>query len=459
MYILVLESSTTSSKALLYNIETGNKELKVRAYPKSVILGTAGTYDPEAIFNESIMLGRELCINKDISAVVLCCTWHSLLLCDSKATPQSPVYKWNYSGASEVCGKLRMDEQFTKYYYNLTGCVLSTIYPFFKMLHLGKHDMIMDQGSFATYRLTDEWVVSDVTASGSGMMDVRTKKYSPELLEMLGIDEHNLGAVVPHDYALKLSPSGASLLGLSAGIPVYPAIADGALNQLGSDAMGEGVMTFSAGTSGALRINSPVPLLSKDCSTWCYASTDGWLAGAATAGCCNLLDWFVSKFGVGYDVAEEGFRPKQSQLVFLPFLFGERCPGWRDYVRGGFFNMSSEHDTYDMYHAIQEGILFNLYQCYKKLTALSGSEPRTIKISGGILSSQRWLQMATDIFGTPMEASDFSHASLVGGVTVCLKKISLNTDLQNPRIVYPNKALSSYYEERYGIFLNYYDKL
>ena len=46
-----------------------------------------------------------------------------------------------------------------------------------------------------------------------------------------------------------------------AGIPVIPAHPDGALNQVGSGALGDGVMTLSAGTSGAIRMAFDRPYL------------------------------------------------------------------------------------------------------------------------------------------------------------------------------------------------------
>lgn len=53
--------------------------------------------------------------------------------------------------------------------------------------------------------------------------------------------------------------------------------------------------------------------------------------------------------------------------VFLPFLYGERCPGENEERSGGFYGLKPYHDRRSMYRAVQEGVLFNLRQGYEEL--------------------------------------------------------------------------------------------
>lgn len=73
-----------------------------------------------------------------------------------------------------------------------------------------------------------------------------------------------------------------------------------------------------------------------------------------------------------------------------------------------------------MYYSVLEGILFNLYQSYKILIDID-KEPEKIKISGGIINSKIWLQMAADIFQKEIIISNFKDASIMGAVAICLK--------------------------------------
>ena len=72
--------------------------------------------------------------------------------------------------------------------------------------------------------------------------------------------------------------------------------------------------------------------------------------------------------------------------------------------KGGFLSIEPDHSGWDMYHAVLEGVLYNLLQCMRELEALNG-RPRAIKLSGGIVHSPYWTQMCADIMGLPMDVS------------------------------------------------------
>src|SRR5690606_21243163 len=162
-----------------------------------------------------------------------------------------------------------------------------------------------------------------------------------------GIDESALSPLVEPTYYAYLTETAAKEMGLPSGIPVVIGGSDGALNQIGVGAMEEGIMTLSVGTSGALRLTSEMPVIPPEPSTWCYYLADGKrIAGAATAGAGNCVDWFVKRLnihsGLGFDELEsymEGIDRGEAP-IFLPFLYGERCPGWEDESEGSFYGMT-----------------------------------------------------------------------------------------------------------------------
>jgi len=470
MHILALESSTTSAKAMLYNAADGTCEVRSQAY--RLRHGDVSIHDAEDVFRETIQLGREMSAGKEIGAVALSGTWHSVMLCDHAMKPQTPVYHWSYTGAAALCQKLRRDQRYVRSYYQKTGCMVNAIYPYFKLRLLAeqgydlKNYRILGQGTYNTYRLTDEWVVSDCIASGTGLLNIRDKTYDMELLEDLGIQPSQLGGLVTYKDTAPLSEGGATLLGLPAGIPVVPTISDGALNQVGSGALRESVMTFSVGTSGAIRLTTKRPVIPEIPSTWCYLAPGTWLSGAATSGCCNCIDWFKSQIcenAVSYEELDRGAAGAVKEIpVFLPFLFGERCPGWDDKRSAGFFSIKPAHTKADLYRALLEGVLFNLYQCYEVLRKTNGT-PSKIKLSGGILNSPIWLQMCADIFGVEMEADKVAHASLLGAVALARENLGLIPDLSRVsssggRLITPNPDMTAAYEEKYARYLDCYHR-
>jgi len=464
---LVLESSTTSAKAMIY--DTGTGRVEVRTAPFVFTGGDAAVQDAGSVFEQTAALGRQLCANRRVDVISLSGTWHSVMLLDRWLRPATPVYQWPYTGAEALCAELRRDEALTDWFYRRTGCMVSAIFPAFKLMHLARQGYDLaghcaaGQGTYNFYRLTGQFAETACMASGTGLLNIYTRDYDDEVLRFVGIARESLPRLVGFGDVQPLSGSGAAALGLPAGIPVVPCGADGGLNQIGAGADRPGIMTFSAGTSGALRLTVKQPALADDRSLWCYLSPVSWLAGAATSGCCNCVDWARERFfgGVAYDDVEQGLpRGPEDTPVFLPFLFGERCPGWNAARQGAFIGMTARHDAHDLYHGVLEGALYNLFQCYQKLCATVGT-PREIRLSGGILNSAYWTQMAADIFGTPMVCADMPHASLIGAAMLGAQGLGGKFDFFNAqagKVVYPRPEMTARYAEKYARYLEAYER-
>ena len=470
MHILVMESSTTSAKAMLYHINTGVATVATKAYRFGE--GEIGRQDVKFVFDTTMELGKQLSQGKEVVAIALGCTWHSVMLCDKNMKPQTPLFQWSDVSASKLCARLRKDEDYCSAYYQKTGCMVNVTYPFskLKMLHEAGWSLadykIADQGTYMMHQLTGQYLLSDITASGSGLLNTKTRDFDEELNSELGITRHNLPELVGYATAYPLREEGARLLGIAPGIPVMVPLADGIGNHIGSGALASGIMTLSMGTSAAMRLSTAKPILPIERSTWCYLTPHGWLSGAAIAGCTNCVDWSKEKFfgpTAGYEEAEQGFtNMTNSPPVFLPFLFGERCPGWQDERGGGFFDVKSHHTKYELHHSVLEGILYNLYQCFEALIK-QNEKPHTIKLSGGIRHSAYWTQMCADIFRQPVELDPAKQASLKGGVVVALEhlgKIQNLTDMEFPKgeVICPNPAMVEKYKERYQRYLYRYER-
>lgn len=467
MKILVLEASTTAAKAMLYDTSNNRYRVKTEVYKNTY--DDVTIHDAENVYQHMLAVGRALVEDKKIDIISLSGTWHSLVLCSKEMVSETPVYLWSYTGASEVCKELRKDNEYVKNFYRKTGCMVNAIYPFFKLLHLKQqgYDLkdyyIMGQGTYNNYRMTGQRVITHCLASGTGLLNTHTKEFDKELLVELGIKEEQLPRLIDYNQTFPLNEEAAAALGVEPGIPVIPTNSDGGLNQVGAGAMQEGVMTFSVGTSGAIRLTIKQPVMPEEPSTWCYMSPKYWLSGAATNGCCNCIDWFKLKvFGpdLSYEEIEKGVRDKETTPVFLPFIFGERCPGWNDERLGGFQEIRPYHTANDLYRAVQEGVLFNLYHCYKILTKVNGI-PNKIKLSGGILNSKEWTQMCADIFQAEMETDTSEHASLLGGAVLAMELLGVIEDVRDfslgqSKIIKPNPNMAKFYEEKFERYLKYY---
>lgn len=472
MTILGLEVSTTSLKAMLFDELRGATQIVSEPYAH--LPGQYGSCDADTIFAQLLKIGRGICEGHRVDCVVLSCTWHSLLLCDTHLRPVGPMYLWCSDMAAAYCREKRRNLDAVRTRYARTGALGNPCYPYYKLGRLRELGIdlsdkcIGGNGSYFNYRMAGCFAESLSMISGSGLFDLHERRFADDLLLELGLSASQMPKILPPGTVLALNQETAQALGVLPGTPFIPAMPDGALDQIGADAMGPSAMTFSVGTSASFRFHSSKAIISPDLSTWCYLAPDGsWLSGIGTSGSCNCIDWIRHLlFGAQTSYAQiEQRLPEDiySAPFFLPFLFGERGPGWDDGHLGSFQELRSSHTRYDLYYAVIEGTLFNIMQCYACIRAMNGSASKTC-LSGGILNSPRWLRMCLDFFQMPMYAVREKHSSLLGGIL-------LGAQLTDPSALaqYESKkpeapllrphADAKLLQQRYKKYLDYYQKL
>jgi len=415
----------------------------------------------------------------DIAAVGLAGTWHSLLLLDARRRPLGAISTWADLSAAPSVAELRQDAEFVTDFYHRTGCMVHAMYPVWKWFHLKRTQPevacrvahVSSQIEYVFQSLTGCLGVSSCTASGTGLLNTNTLDWDDDILEMAGVRREQVGPLYEAFHTEPMLASVAERVGLPSGVPVTVGCADGAMNQVGVGGVRSRTMSMSVGTSGALRSVHDEPRIPNTPSTWCYYLFGGKrLAGAAINNGTNCVDWFLSRAGVkGRDGgAYEVFSSGAGQVdvagapYFMPFLFGERCPGWREEREGGFCGVRASHDEFDLYHAVLEGVLFNMRQCYEILARVGGS-PDQMLVSGGILNSDEWAQMASDIFGRELLATPTTNSSTVGAALVALQAVTGRGQAEEyiPQITrsfVPRDNMSEVYDRRYRRYLELYDR-
>jgi gluconokinase len=470
MQVLVLEASTTSAKALVYDRKAGIRAMIVVPYGKKV--GDGAAQDADLVYESLIDAGRQVAKDADIAAVALGGIWHGLVVLDGAMRPVTPVYTWANTDAAGYAAKLRQDDSFTGKAYRATGCMVHATYPVYRLAWLKENGLglkgrfVADQGSYNFFRLTGERLATKSMESGSGFLNIHTLDYDEDMLQFVGIGKQQLGELCGHTDTRPLTAEAADRLDVAPGIPVVPAMADGALNQVGSGALGDGLMTLSVGTSAALRMTSNGPVIPDVPSTWCYYTAGKHLCGAATSGATNCVDWYMQTILGGrkrYGEIEAEIKNREDAPIFMPFLFGERCPGWRDDRKGGLHGLTGYTSAAEQYYAVLEGVLFNLYQCYLELVKITG-EPEKIFVSGGICYSGYWLSMLADLFQKEITLLANEQASLLGGAVLALHAAGGIEDIadftvKTKKILKPDAENSRLFQARFGRYLDIYERM
>jgi len=433
--IIGLEVSTSAAKCTLYSVAAGLVDTVEIPFDASVT--DKRTQDPEGMVAVALRALKELVgrTTTDIAAIGLVGTWHSLLLLDEQARPLGPISMWADLSAASTVAELKKDGSLVRDYYQRTGCMTHAMYPSYKYYHLARTApervkrarFLSSQVEYLYFVLTGERAVSRCTASGTGLFNLHSLDWDDDLLSFVGVRRQQLAELKEVFHWGRLRAAVAQEVGLKEGTPVTVGAADGAMNQVAVGAAQGGMMSLSVGTSAAMRLVVDIPTLPQQPSTWCYYLYGGrYLAGAATNG-ANCVDWFLDQYGFrSHGYAELSRQAAQVDVqtapLFLPFIYGERCPGWDEDRPGGFVGLKAQHGPAEMYYAILEGVLFNLYQCYGILTEVAET-PERIFISGGIMHSSFWLQLACDLLARELWTTGTKHDSTTGAILVALASV------------------------------------
>jgi xylulokinase len=340
--------------------------------------------------------------------------------------------------------------------------------------------LILPPKDYLRWRLTGEPHTDPSDGSGTLLLDVRRRDWSPQLLAALGIDIGQLppvGASVA--VAGELIPQAAEVLGLPARVPVVIGAADTAGGALGAGIVSADTLLLTISTGGQMVLPAMEVQVDRDgrIHTFCGAlepmpDRAGWYQMAATLSAGMALRWLRDQV-LGLSGAEayaqmtawaEAVPAGANGLLFLPYLVGERTPHMDPQARGLFLGLTASHGRGELVRAVMEGVALACYDAYQVLTAL-GAAPQHIVMAGGGARSQLWQQIVADVFGLPVRRLDVVEQSALGAVLLAGGGVGLFDPYLTAQTwagyetpVEPHRGRHAVYQALLGLFRNAYQK-
>ena len=249
---------------------------------------------------------------------------------------------------------------------------------------------------------------SEVTdASGTLLLDVPNRCWSPELMAAAGVDPEWLGPVTEsHEVAGQLSAEVADALGLRPGIPVVAGAGDQAAGALGCGLAEAGFVSVSLGTSGVVFGVCEQPLRDAGGSlhSFAHAVPGRWHGMGVVLSAGGAIRWFRDALGEGgpdyarLDAEAADVAPGSEGICFLPYLTGERTPIDDPAARGAFAGLDLRHGRAHLARSVLEGVSFALGDCFD-LARRCGLEAQRVRVTGGGARSPLLLQILASVFG------------------------------------------------------------
>ncbi len=384
------------------------------------------------------LIERNSTIKSKIRAIGISSALFSIMALDKNNVPITPLMIWTDNRSIKEAEWLKSTVD-SKFFYERTGCTIHPMYPLSKLLWLknNKPEIFNKASKFVTIkeyiilRLFGEFLVDTSIASGSGFFDIHSKSWNLEILSTLGISQEQLSTTVPGTTVI---PGSEKYMNWN--IPFVVGVSDGLGCNVALGGLDQDILSSTIGTSGAIRILTNKILLDKNQRTWCYSLlNDIWSVGGAINNGCIVLNWFKELFQEN-DVSQEenlyelfntyvkDIQAGSDGLIFLPFLSGERSPGWNAHMKGAIFGLTLKHGRKHMVKAIMEAVIYRMYSVYEALAELTAIEDRPIYANGGYANSDEWLQIQANIFNREILVPEVTDASAVGAAVIA--RMALN---------------------------------
>jgi len=440
--ILAIDIGTSSTRSALFDGKADRfvKTTAQERYPLITTPDGGAELDPAVLLRatrrciaQTLEARRndKLLRNRPIAGIGACSFWHSFIGCDANGLPLTRIITWADARCREDAARLR-SVMAEKEAHAETGCMLrSSFWP-------AKIAWLQRTNASLTRRVQQwispaEWVQLQLAggmscaigmATGTGLFNPQTLKWSQKMLDLVRIDASSLRPISDEPVIVS-KKEGREFVDLH-DVPWFPAIGDGAASNLGSGATKHGLAAINVGTSAALRVMRHSGPAIAPFGLFCYrVDAKRFLVGGAVSNAGNLREWCLRELNLSEAKLDTilAKRPAPpARLTVIPAWTTERAPSWDENQIGAIHGINQHTTAIDLCQAITDATYHRLGRIADLLVAHTDVVPKFI-VSGGIQKSSVAMQRFADVFGHPLLANDEPEASLRGAAVYALEKL------------------------------------
>jgi gluconokinase len=270
--------------------------------------------------------------------------------------------------------------------------------------------------------------------SATGLWNQNGNDYDGEALAALPIQREQLPDPASFDQAeTELREPFASDWPAFKGAKWFPALGDGACNNMGSGCVSRERASLMVGTTGAMRLIVEAPSIEIPRGLWCYrVDRKRFVIGGALSNGGEVFAWAKRTLQLPKDQEArlEAAVPGNHLLTVLPFFSGERTPYWRGDLRAAITGLSFSTEPFDILRASLEAVSLGFSEIYRLLETQQGNASHEIVASGGaLLKSPGWTQMMADALARPVTACTEPETSCRGAALWAMERVGIIQNL------------------------------
>jgi gluconokinase len=482
--ILAIDIGTSAVKILFFDIM--GRAVEDHQCRGEISLRTsrdgAAEADPDDLLNIvwhgiDAVLARGDALVPNLAGVAICTFVGNIMGVDRSAKPITPVYTYADTRAEKEAARLRTEVD-EREIHDRTGCHLHSSYLPAQLRWLAKHrpdvfrqvDRWLTIGEYMELTLFGEPSVSYSVASWSGLLDRHQLIWDEPLLKKIPLDITRLSPLVDINSPKQgLRRIFASRWPALKNIPWLPAVGDGAAANVGSGCILPSRVALTMGSTTAIRavIKKPIPHIPN--GLWCYRiDSRRSLPGGALSEGGSLFAWMKKTLlladSANLEARLNALAPDEHGLTVLPFLSGERSPGWHGHARATIHGISQATTPLEILRAAMEAVACRIALVFVKLAELLPDDLHIMAGGGAIQNSPGWLQVVTDMLGRASNVSGISEGTARGAALLAFEALGFVNDLSDiplfiERTCYPDAERHAIYRQTIQRQQRLYEKL
>lgn len=263
---------------------------------------------------------------------------------------------------------------------------------------------------YARLWLTGEHVSEMSDAAGTGWLDVGMRDWSDEQLAATSLSREHMPSLVEGTAVSgTLRDALATRFGMSTNVVVAGGAGDNAASACGMGTVSAGDAFLSLGTSGVLFAANAnyQPNADSAVHAFCHALPDTWHQMGVILAATDSLNWISTVFDRSPATLTselEATDADPTDILFLPYLGGERTPHNDANARGVFTGLSHNTDSSAMTKAVLQGVAFAFRDCQNALASAGTTIEHAYAIGGGSQSNY-WLQIIASALKLPLHVT------------------------------------------------------
>jgi xylulokinase len=447
-YLLSHNLGTTGNLAVLYNASGSIIKSFFTAYPIKYMHGNRVEQDAldwwkaVCVSTRGILRGIN---EKSIASVSFSGQMMGCLCIDKDGIPLANSIIWADMRAENEAESVHADIDEERF-YEITGHRISPSYTLSKLLWVKNHspeiyrrtNKVIQAKDYIVFKLTGNILTDFSDASGTNMFDLNTFNWSDTILSITGISRDILPeAVSSTEVAGKVNLEAAAETGLLPGTPVVLGAGDGICAGMGAGCIDDDDAYLYFGSSAWIGLTKDKPFYHSDMNTfnWAHIKRDKLSLCGTMQAAGGTINW-ISKQIAGIesmqaeqqdihineliDLAVKNSPPGAKNLLFLPYLLGERSPHWNPDAAGVILGLKMDHSREDFFRAAIEGVALNLRLIWDSLESRITADE--LVLIGALGSSPVKKQILSDVLGINIVNNNHTRdsksfgAALIAGI-------------------------------------------